>query len=116
LNVDQHLVAFADAFTLPERRERWRYLLEHRRRNLLRHSSTLMSHLDPRWCVRVDGAFGLADDLRGVFYDFHEQPPEVLGLAEAVARGTDRDALFSIVPGKLAIHWSHEDWSWLCRR
>ena len=115
-DIEHHLAAFVDAFVVRERRERWRLLLSQRRRNTLRNSAKLMDHLDCRFCVQVDGAFGIDPATVGVFYDFHEYPPEVISLREAAKRADSRDAIFSIVPGRLALHWSHEDWSWLCRR
>lgn len=72
-------------------------------------------HLDERFCKRVDGAFGISSETQGVFYDFHGEP-RLMSLEDAEAAGEGQDAIFSAVPGKLAIHWSHEDWSWLCRR
>ncbi len=115
MDLDGHLAAFVDAFVVAIRRERWKDLLLLRRNRAFRDSSKLMDHLDTRFCRRVDGAFGLARDVRGVFYDFSEEP-HWTSLQEARERGEHHDAIFSVVPGKVAIHWSHEGWSWLCRR
>lgn len=115
-DIERHLAGFVDAFVVRERRERWHYLLSHRRKNTYKNSATLMEHLDARFCARVDGAFGVEPHAMGVFYDFHTHPPEVMTFLEAEKRGDGQDAIFSLVPGRLAIHWSHEGWSWLCRR
>jgi hypothetical protein len=115
VSLEQHLSAFAEAFVAPARRERWKYLLVRRSKGAFRDSSKLMDHLDTRFCVQVDGAFGVPEDTQGAFYDFHDEP-RLMSLREAIQAGQDNDALFSAIPGKLAIHWSHEGWSWLCRR
>lgn len=113
--MEQHLTAFVAAFVAPAKRERWHELLTRRGRNVLRHSHKLMDALDGRYCVRADGGWDL-DPLRlGVFYDFHGEP-ETIPVAEAVVRGDGRDAIFSLDAGRLAIHFSHESWAWLCRR
>ncbi len=115
MDPDQHLAAFAEAFVLSIRRQRWKDLLSRRTKAAFRERSKLMDHLDPRFCKRVDGAFGLKSDLEGVFYDFYAEP-RCICLREAQQLGEYHDAIFSAVPGKIAIHWSHEGWSWLCRR
>jgi len=115
MNCDHHLQAFVTAFVLAARRERWQLLLSQRRRNTFSSKAKLMEALDKRYCLQVDGAWQLPSTRQGVFYDFHAEP-SVMTLAEAEAAGHYHDALFSMEPGKLAIHFSHEGWSWLCRR
>ena len=64
----------------------------------------------------VAGELRVGDPSRhGVFYDFYGEP-EVKSLSEAIALGNHSDAIFSLDPGRLAIHFSHEGWSWLCQR
>lgn len=115
VSIEQHLSGFVDAFVVPARRERWKYLLARKGKGAFRDSSKLMDYLDPRFCKQVDGAFGLPGDTHGVFYDFYDEP-RLTSLQEANEVGQNEDALFSAVAGKLAIYWSHEGWSWLCRR
>jgi len=115
VDVEQHLTAFVTAFVIPARRERWVELLTRRGRNAFANSSKLMGALDERHCMRVDGAWELDPARTGVFYDFFGEPC-VKTLADAVAEGSGRDAIFSLEPGRLVIYFSHEGWSWLCRK
>jgi hypothetical protein len=64
-SIEQHLSAFVDAFVVPARRERWKYLLARRSKGASRDSSKLMNHLDMRFCKQVDGSFGLAPNTEG---------------------------------------------------
>jgi len=115
MDVEQHLIAFVTAFVTPARRERWLQLFTRRRKNVFANSSKLMQHLDERYCVQVDGAWDLDPSRQGVYYDFYNEPI-VKTLAEAVAEGDYHNAIFSLEPGQLAIHFSHEGWSWLCHK
>ena len=115
MDCDEHLTGFASAFVIASKRERWLELLSRRGKNTFRNSAKLMDALDSRYCLRVDGKWELDANSLGVFYDFFSEP-SVTTLTQATAVGHDQDAIFSIVPGKLAIHFSHEGWSWLCRR
>jgi hypothetical protein len=115
MDFDQHLAAFIESFVIPPRRERLQYVISHRGKNARREGSALLSQLDERFCKQVDGAFGLEAESLGVFYNFRHEP-QTMSLAAATAAAEGEDAIFSVVPGKLAIHWSHEGWSWLCRR
>ena len=115
MDVDHHLAAFVDAFIAPPRRERLKYVFAHRGKNAREQGASLLSHLDERFCRRVDGDFGLDPSTAGVFYDFRHEPRSAT-LRDAVAAAGGDDVLFSIIPGKLAVYLSHEDMSWLCRR
>jgi hypothetical protein len=115
MDIEQHLATFAAAFVVPAKRSRWIELLARRGRNAFHNSSKLMDALDARYCVRVDGALGLDLPRLGVFYDFYSDPT-IKTLADALAEGSNHDAIFSLEPGRLAIHFSHEGWVWLCRR
>ena len=113
-SIEQHLSAFADAFVVPARRERWKYLLARRRKRAFQDSSKLMNHLEMRLGKQVDGEFELSLDTQGVFYDSYDGP-RWMSLEQAQTASQNHDALFSVTPGKLAIYWSHEGWSWLFR-
>jgi hypothetical protein len=115
MDVDQHLAAFVDAFVSPGRRERLKYVFAHRGKNARSEGTALLSHLDERFCKRVDGAFGLDLSTEGVFYNFRQEPRPAT-LKDAIAAAGGDDVLFSIIAGKLAVYLSHEDMSWLCRR
>jgi hypothetical protein len=53
----------------------------------------------------------------GVYFDGTE-PPCRITAPEASTLATERnvDAMFSMVPGKLALFFFHEGWSWKCER
>jgi hypothetical protein len=110
----RHATGFAAAFVSPERRARWAELLTRRPRRNSRDSHKLHSHLDRRFCHPSNH---WPADLRGngLFYDFFEVPRIVpASQAETVAGGGD--AIFSLVPGVLAVYFFHEGEIWLCRR
>src|SRR4051794_13575848 len=65
-SVEQHLSAFVDAFVVPTRRERWKYLLAHRSKGAYRDSSQLMTHLDAQYCKQVDGDFKVNLKAQGI--------------------------------------------------
>ena len=113
-STEQHLSAFVDAFVVPARRERWKYLLARRRKGALRDSTRLMGHLDMRLSKQVDGNFELTLNTQGVFYDFYHEP-RLISLEKAEDASRNQDAILSVIPGKLAVYWSHEGWSWLFR-
>jgi hypothetical protein len=115
VNVEDHLAAFVRGFVVAAKRDRWLELLTRRGRNAFRNSDKLMDALDGRFCVRADGVWDIDPGRLCVYYDFRDEP-SVVPFGEATAAGTGRDALASLEPGRLAVHWSHEDWSWLCRR
>jgi len=50
----------------------------------------------------------------GVFYDFYDLP-RVVPANLAVEAGRGRDAIFSLVPGELALYFFHECEVWVCR-
>jgi hypothetical protein len=110
----RHATGFAAAFIVPAKRERWRELLTRRPRRLSRDSHKLRSDLDPRTC-RLLGERPPAD-LRGegVFYGFGDGPRVIPADLAAVAAGGG-DAIFSLVPGELALYFFHEDEVWVCR-
>lgn len=87
-STEQHLSAFVDAFVVPARRERWKYLFARRSKGAFRDSSKLMNHLDMRFCKQVDGDFELTPDPQGVFYDFYDEPRS-MRLRQAEAAGQD---------------------------
>jgi hypothetical protein len=115
MDVDQHLAAFVDAFIRPERRERLHHVISHRGKNARKEGATLMIQLDKRYCRQTDGDFELDETTRGVLYNFRHEPT-FANLAEAIEAANGDDVIFSVEPGKLAVHVSHEGWSWLCRR
>jgi hypothetical protein len=112
----RHMTAFVEAFVLAARRERWLYLLREKPKRAPRDAHKLRNDLDVRWCT---GPWSYGDDLGltqdGVYYEFFGEP-HVLSPAEAESIGTGRDAIYSVVPGRLAVFFFHEFETWLCRR
>jgi hypothetical protein len=103
------------AFVTPAKRDRWRWLLTSRPRRIGRDSHKLHSDLDRRICrpVRM-----LTTELRGggggLFYEFADAPKVVPADSVALAAGAG-DAIFSLVPGELAVYFFHEGEIWLCQ-
>jgi hypothetical protein len=109
----QHATAFVAAFVTPPKRERWAELLTRRPRQISRNSHKLHSALDRRSCHRVAV---LPPTIRGVglFYGFVDAPRVVP--AEDAEMACGGDAIFSLIPGKLAVYFFHESEVWLCQQ
>ena len=111
-----HIVAFVSAFVLRNHRDRWRQLLSMRPKQLLKNSHKLYNHLDKSKCSESSDYAVLAPATVGMFCDFHAaSPPLLLTGQRAIELGRGHDALFSIIPGKLAVYFFHEDISIVCR-
>jgi hypothetical protein len=109
----RHAAGFVAAFVAPDRRERWAELLARRPRRIGRDAHKLHAALDRRVCRPVpDWPAGLHGD--GVFYGFSDSP-RVVPAPLAQAAAGDGDALFSLVPGALAVYFFHEGETWVCR-
>jgi hypothetical protein len=109
----QHAAGFVTSFVAPARRERWAELFARRPRRIRRDSHKLHSDLDRRTCRRVaELPAALRGD--GLFYGFFDAPQVVPAGSAAVAAGAG-DAIFSLVPGKLAVFFFHEGEVWLCQ-
>lgn len=50
----------------------------------------------------------------GVFYDFHGSP-RVVPVEMLLNVNSPGDAIYSLIPGKLAIYFFHEGEVWLCQ-
>jgi hypothetical protein len=109
----QHVTGFVAAFVVPAKRERWAELLARRPRRIGRHSHKLHSDLDRRTCRQV-AELPAAVRGDGLFYGFFDAPRVVPATSAAVAAGAS-DAIFSLVPGKLAVFFFHEGEMWLCQ-
>jgi hypothetical protein len=108
----QHATGFATAFITPDKRERWAELLTRRPRQIGEKSHKMHSAIDRRCCHIVSE---LPPEIRGsgLFYMFFDVPRVVPAERAAVAAG-GRDAIFSLVPGKLAVFFFHEGEIWFC--
>ena len=113
---NNHIAAFVSAFIERERRERWLHLLATRAKQLFKNSHKLHSHLDKTRCTQSPDATFVDPATVGMFCDFHgDSPPLLVSGQRAVELGTGHDAIFSIVPGKLAVYFFHEDFVMECR-
>jgi hypothetical protein len=108
----QHAEGFASAFVAPPHRERWQELLARRPRRIHGNSHKLHSALDRRACRLVPELPGaIRGD--GLFYGFIDLP-RVVPAAHAVTAAGGGDAIFSLLPGELAVYFFHEGEVWLC--
>jgi hypothetical protein len=109
----RHAEGFAVAFVVPARRERWRELLARRPRRIGEDSHKLHSDLDRRVC-RPAPALPATVRGDGLFYGFFDSP-RVVPAAQVAAAAGGGDAIFSLVPGELAVYFFHEGEVWLCQ-
>jgi hypothetical protein len=109
----RHAEAFAAAFVAPARRERWKELLTRRPRRIDVNSQKLYSALDRRVCHPVSD---LPPAVRGegLYYGFFGSP-RVVPASKVAAAALGGDAIFSLVPGELAVYFFHEGEVWLCQ-
>jgi pyruvate/2-oxoglutarate dehydrogenase complex dihydrolipoamide dehydrogenase (E3) component len=109
----RHVAGFATAFVVPAKRERWAEMLARRPRRIGQDSHKLHSDLDRRTCRRVVELPTLVHG-DGLFYEFYDKP-RVVPAANAIVAAGGNDAIFSLIPGKLAVYFFHEDELWLCQ-
>lgn len=109
----QHFSAFVASFVEQVRRERWLHFLLNRPRQVFKNGRNLYGCLDERRYSPLKDPSQLQHKGQGVFYGFIDEPV-LLTLEEAVVAGYYRDAIFSMIPGKKAIFFSHEGDIVLC--
>lgn len=109
----RHAAGFVAAFVAPDRRDRWAELLARRPRRTDRNAHKLHSALDRRLCRRVAA---LPPSIRGLglFYRFFDAP-RVVPAEDAESAAGGGDAIFSVIPGELAVFYFHEGELWLCQ-
>jgi hypothetical protein len=111
----QHMAAFVHSFVVKSRRDRWLYQLSKRPARVYASSHKIYDDLDRARCslVKDEGSLG---NLRGdgIYYEFRDEP-KVLSVQDALAIGSGHDAIFSLVAGKVAVFFFHEDEIWLCQ-
>lgn len=116
---NKHLEAFVLAFVAKNRQERWLHLFLHNSKNAYKNSHKLEGYLNYR-CSLVGKDFIKAHyklGLNGVYYSFSIYRNTLLiNLEEALIIGDYRNAIFSILPGKLGIYFSDEGPIWLCQK
>jgi hypothetical protein len=111
----EHVAAFTAAFITSAKRERWLELLTKRPRRIVRQSHKMHSDLDRRTCRNVGEVFPAGLKGAGLFYDFSDPPRVVSVELAAQLAGRGRDAIFSLVPGELALYFFHEGEVWFCQ-
>jgi hypothetical protein len=111
----KHVDGFV-TFIASAKKERWHEQLTKRPRRIFQHSHKLHSDLDRRVCKNV-GQW-LTEDMKlkgeGVYYDFYN-PPRVVPVELLLNRNVLGDAIYSLIPGELAIYFFHEGEVWLCQ-
>jgi len=113
-----HFNSFVESFITPRKRERWKYLYLNSSRNLFHESHKFRADLSKSLIVPISESSlssVVPKTSRGVFLDFRGDSKELI-LSDAVLLGAGQDAIFSIVPGQLALFFFHEDELWLCRK
>lgn len=108
----RHAEGFASAFVVPAKQERWAEMLAQRPRRIGRNSHKLHADLNRKRCQLVSTLPTLVRG-SGLFYGFFDAPRIVPASSAAIAAGGG-DAIFSLVPGKLAVYFFHEGEVWLC--
>ena len=112
-----HMVKFVSTFVEKHHRERWLHFLINRPKQLHSNSAKLRNHLDRRYCIEMSTLERLHSDRMGVFCDFFDfSDPLFVNTTRAIALAGSRDALFSVVPGKLAACFFHEGTVLICRQ
>ena len=110
----EHFTDFVNSFVQKSRRDRWLHLLLNRPKQIYSNSHKLHGHLDWSICCRIENANQLNQKSKGVYYDFLNEPV-VLTVADAFLVGPEKDGIFSITPGKLAVYFFHESENVLCK-
>lgn len=123
--VQMHLVNFCSSFIRREFRERWLYNLEKRPDKVKKEFHKLYKVLDLRFCkhqklswLDVGALIEQSGRKRGVFFSAKLQKPQLASLEDAV-QSLDPyldDAILSIVPGSVALAFSHDGDMWSCFR
>lgn len=108
-----HVEGFVAAFITSAKKERWLELLTKRPRRIGRQSHKMHSDLDRRVCQNVGWAVPANLAGEGLYYAFAGAPQ--VAPVELLRELQLGDAVFSLVPGKLAVYFFHEGEVWLCR-
>ena len=113
----KHITSFIDSFVQKHRRDRWKFLLLDKRKELEQVSHKLLSDLNVDLCTRIEVEPNYPKGFsRGIYYEFEEHAVS-LQFKDAWFVGTGRgDAIYSVDPGAFAVLFYHEMERWLCRR
>ncbi|MCC2670920.1 MAG: hypothetical protein K0Q72_3391 [Armatimonadetes bacterium] len=120
--VEAHLRAFITAFISTRSRPRWEHCLLVAPKKARGHLQHFRRDHDPAHCRELRGAAGFPLRLAGIYgsqvgiyFTGHANPLQVTA-AEAATLATEHfaDAVFSLVPGKLALYFDHDGGVWAC--
>jgi hypothetical protein len=123
-DADKHLRGFAEAFIDKAHVDRWIHIIFEKQKKAENELRKFERHLDSRYCTMLNSAdtfpVSLSEEYGtklGIYFDGSE-PPCKITAPEAGSLVAERstDAIFSMIPGKLAIFFFHEGWSWKCER
>jgi len=109
IDIEEHIEKFVDSFVLKQRRERWHFLFKKNDTKTYHSSYKLLKDLSPEYRVRDDQLKTIDNiEVQGVIYDIGREKPRIDNLKQVLKEHTYFDAIFSIIPGKLAIFFFHE--------
>jgi hypothetical protein len=116
----EHMIAFAHAFVAKEHIARWLHITVEKPAKAYREMVKFEGYLHKNRCRLIKGPdvfpLSLAQKYGtqpGVYFD--GSGPAVL-MSAAEAGMPQRDAIFSIKPGHLAIFFFHDGWAWHCEQ
>ena len=107
--IEEHIEKLVDSFVLKNRRERWHFLFKRNDIKTYHNSHKLFNDLSPDYRKRDDELKTIVNlDVQGFIYDIGREKPRIGNLKQMLKEYTCFDAIFSIIPGKLAIFFFHE--------
>jgi hypothetical protein len=119
-----HLAAFVDGFIVPRWRARWRLNLVEKPERAKKELRGWLP-LDDRYCRELVGTQSWPQHIEfhtgrhdGIYFDPWGDKPVRLSVQEASSLASEKvdDAIFSMIPGRLALLFSHESDVWLCKK
>lgn len=115
LQYHEHRCAFIDTFIAEKRRKRWFSLTANRPNALLKSPPKLLQDLEDSLSNKRDVS-SLDDESRiGVYYNFQpDSEPLLIPLFRAVELSVNEDAMFYLVPGRLA-YFFHDGFVMECK-
>lgn len=120
----QHMIGFIDNFIISNQKDRWKHLLVKNRKRAWKNAGKLESHLVTKNCTLLKiNDLPINFDNKGIyynFYNFYDDDKKFLYInnKNAFILGQNEDAIYSIIPGKLVLYFSHiqENKIWLCKK
>jgi hypothetical protein len=103
----EHLLGFVRSFVKSQKRDRWVGLVQGPLSKAYKHSAKLLSDLSFDKAIRIKSPDAISPFREGVYWEFDEQG-FVISPEEAFVLGANRDAIYSMSNGELALFFSHE--------